>query len=405
MERFQLISGRVLIMSLKGQLGKQLVVCSAYSPIESDTDSCKDMFWNDVQKAMVGPGGKSTTSRDFFVLCGDFNGELPSFSASLMPVGVSYVVGRWGRGDANTNGLRLLEETANAKLCSVGSLFRRSFKQRWTFLGSFDVVNSRKRREYDHIFVPFHQKAAVQSVKVLRSFLHDSDHCPVIMTMKPFANAAKVPISSSILTKRLRSKTVVDAVECALYNRFAVLENLETKTTSLDDIWASFSNTIINVARAETEFPIAKKPWISDATLSLIHQQAILRTELFQAVTDSLQVNRCAELKRLRREIRRASRTDWKQWVQNNIAALERAHALGDSRQVYQVVNLLGKKSCPPASLEGTDPDIWVKHFRQLLGEVKPPKVKASASIQQMEAWKLCEHHLNNAASSTEYTT
>ena len=241
----------------------------------------------------------------------------------------------------------------------------------------------------------------MQSVKVLRSFLHDSDHCPVIMTMKPFANAAKVPISSSILTKRLRSKTVVDAVECALYNRFAVLENLETKTTSLDDIWASFSNTIINVARTETEFPIAKKPWISDATLSLIHQQAILRTELFQAVTDSLQVNRCAELKRLRREIRRASRTDWKQWVQNNIAALERAHALGDSRQVYQVVNLLGKKSCPPASLEGTDPDIWVKHFRQLLGEVKPPKVKASASIQQMEAWKLCEHSLNNATSST----
>jgi len=58
-ERFQLISGRVLIMSLKGQLGKQLVVCSAYSPIESDTDSCKDMFWNDVQKAMLDLAAKT----------------------------------------------------------------------------------------------------------------------------------------------------------------------------------------------------------------------------------------------------------------------------------------------------------------------------------------------------------
>ena len=400
-ERFQLISGRVLIMSLKGQLGKQLVVCSAYSPTESDTDSCKDMFWNDVQKAMVGPnGGKSTTSRDLFILCGDFNGELPSFTATSLSVGLPYVVGRWGQGDANTNGLRLLEEAASAKLCSVGSLFRRSFKQRWTFFGSFDVVNSRKRREYDHIFVPFGQKAAVQTVKVLRSFLHDSDHCPVIVTLKSFVNSAKVPISSSILTKRLRSGTIVHSVESALYNRFAALEDLETTTTSLDDIWSSFSNIVINVASTKTDLPVAKKPWISDATLFLIHQQATLRSEFFQAVSDSVQVNLQAQLKRLRREIHRASRSDYKQWVQNNIVALERAHALGDSRQVYQLVNLLGKKSCPPASLEGTDPEIWVKHFRQLLGEVKSPKVKASAGIQQMEAWKLCDHRLNSATSS-----
>jgi len=91
-------------------------------------------------------------------------------------------------------------------------------------------------------------------------------------------------------------------------------------------------------------------------------------------------------LKQIRRDIRRASRIDWKQWVQNNIIALERAHALGNSRQVYRLVNLLGKKVCPPASLEGTDPDIWIKHFRQLLVEVKCPKEKASANIQQMEA-------------------
>ena len=139
-------------------------------------------------------------------------------------------------------------------------MFRRSFKQRWTFLGSFDVVNSRKKREYDHIFVPFTQKGVVQRVKVLRTFLHDSDHCPVIMTMKPFVNVAEVRISSSILTKRLRSKAIVDSVECALHNRFAALETLETTTTSLDDIWTSFNNIIIDVAKAKVDFPVAKKP-------------------------------------------------------------------------------------------------------------------------------------------------
>jgi len=275
------------VMSFKGQLGKQLVVCSAYAPVENENIALKDVFWSEVQKAISNTYGR-ISSHDLLVLCGDFNGELPSFTSSSLPLGISSVVGRWGQGDANTNGLRLLEEAANAKLCSVGSFFRKPFKDRWTFYGNFDVVNSRKRREYDHIFVPFAQKAVVQTVNVIRSFLHDSDHCPVVMKIRSSVKSTKVPISSSVLTKRLRSVTIVDPVERALHNRFAVLENIDTTTAPLSDIWSAFNSTIIDAANAITDLPVAKKPWISDATLSLIHRQTSLRTELFQTTVDLL---------------------------------------------------------------------------------------------------------------------
>jgi len=81
---------------------------------------------------------------------------------------------------------------------------------------------------------------------------------------------------------------------------------------------------------------------------------------------------------------------------------LERAHALGDSHRVYQLVRLLGKRSSPPTSLEGTDPDIWVKHFQQLLGEKKCPFVKASACIKQVESWKVCEEFLTDVGMSVK---
>ena len=376
--RFQLISGRVATMSFQGQLNRRLVICSVYAPTESDNDIEKDKFWSEVHCAINGQNNK-ISARDFLVIAGDFNGELPSYVPPLNPECLlPYVVGRWGCGNANTNGLRLHEEAANAKLCDTGSIFRRPFRRRWTFYGNFDTTNSRKRREYDHILIPFAHKAAVQSVNIVRYSLHDSDHCLVVATMKPMIKATKLPISASILTKRLRSKDIIEPVDIALHNRFGCLEDLGASTSAtLDDIWQTFSDTVILAANSNAPSS-AKKPWISEATLTLIHEQASLRKELFDAASTERQVLLQSSLKILRRSIRQATRNDWKQWVQDKIVDLEHAHSIGNSRHVFQIVRALGQKSSsPPASLEGTDPDIWVKHFRELLGKAKPPDITA----------------------------
>jgi hypothetical protein len=65
---------------------------------------------------------------------------------------------------------------------------------------------------------------------------------------------------------------------------------------------------------------------------------------------------------------------------------------------VFQLVKCLGhRSSSPPASLEGTDPNIWVKHFHELLGKAKPPNITASSIMQETATWKLCADRLTNS--------
>ena len=82
-EQFQLLSGRVAVMSFKGQLHRRLIICSVRAPIETDGAPMKEQFWVDVNKAMKGPDGQCC-SRDILILAGDFNGEYHHIMKSIM---------------------------------------------------------------------------------------------------------------------------------------------------------------------------------------------------------------------------------------------------------------------------------------------------------------------------------
>ena len=73
---------------------------------------------------------------------------------------------------------------------------------------------------------------------------------------------------------------------------------------------------------------------------------------------------------------------------------MRKADSVGDSRGAFKVVAALRGKRTGGSSLEGTDPALWVGHFDALLGTPKPPREKASADMQQMESWNVCQEWL-----------
>jgi exonuclease III len=44
-ERFILVSGRTAVMTLMSQMGKRIVFCTAWCPVEEDTEIVKEIFW------------------------------------------------------------------------------------------------------------------------------------------------------------------------------------------------------------------------------------------------------------------------------------------------------------------------------------------------------------------------
>jgi len=111
-ERFILVSGRTAVMTLKAQMGKRIVFCTAWCPVEEDTEAEKEIFWTDFRKMAKHPE-LQTSAADTLIVTGDFNGELPPYSEEEDKT-VQSVVGRWSTNsnESNSNGLRLNEEAA-----------------------------------------------------------------------------------------------------------------------------------------------------------------------------------------------------------------------------------------------------------------------------------------------------
>ncbi len=62
---------------------------------------------------------------------------------------------------------------------------------------------------------------------------------------------------------------------------------------------------------------------------------------------------------------------------------------------MYKAVKMIaGKGFSKPVSLDGTSPDIWINHFKNILGQEHKPETKGTEALRLQRAWKICEEEL-----------
>ena len=331
------------------------------------------------------------------IITGDFNGELPPYDEELDKTTQS-VVGRWSTNsrECNKNGLRLYEEASLLKLCAASSQVRKSHKT-WTFL--FKTASNGKRREYDHILVPYKDKGNVKKSTVIRDTLHESDHGLVITDLQIPHIRHKKKVSGSQTTRKLRAKQVADQVEAILKmsNKYATLEHMQAE--EVQQSWTDFQQTIVEAAESTKTEDILepRKPWISEATMELIKLRASSKKKLLENEDKGKQSSYADRLRELRQEIKVSARKDKKKWLKGIIEGIEKAGNTGDSKKVFDKVKKLGgEKGSPPASLDGIDSDVWVKFFSNLLGKESKPEEVTGNKLKEKTAWRICSDNLSH---------
>jgi hypothetical protein len=186
------------------------------------------------------------------------------------------------------------------------------------------------------------------------------------------------------LTRHLRDPAVAKKVDLALSNRFQTL----------------FEEQMMEISHKFAVLSI-KSYWIQHMKQTNVHCQESLGFVILQwtwyVVVRKFDPHYCIQtasrnqvvfkksLSRLRKEVCKSSRQDYKNWVRETIENVEHANLVGDSRRLFQFIRKLGQKSSAPTSLEGTDPHIWVAHFRKLLGESKCPTETATDNSPSLE--------------------
>jgi len=357
------INERLLHARFKHSAG-HLSVIVAYAPTQNADKSAKEQFYMDLEGAM-----QECRKNDLKVVLGDFNAV-----TGANRLQDDNIVGPWGSGHSNENTDLLLSFCRGHHLSIAGSWFQRKDIHRFSWISNDGLT----RKEIDHVLSSCGK--LVRQCRVYRSFDIDSDHFPVMATLKlklkrtsPLHNKRFTPNLPSLSNEEV-SRKYATAVSQAL-------STSSSEADSLEDTWTNYKHALDSAAR-EVLGPraYAKKPWISQATLSIIDQRR-----------NAIQRGDIEEYRRLAGPRRRSLRHDKKQWTERVASAGEQHLLCGEIRDAFANFRQLRQKcATSTAPLKSTDGKLlsdrasvvarWQEYFSTLLNRpsIPPPDVLVS---------------------------
>ena len=252
------ISDRLLQARLTHQHGK-LTVIVAYAPTEDSADYDKDVFYNQLQSAVL-----STSPHDQLIVLGDLNAV-----SGTTRQGFESVVGPYGSGVANDNSFRLLTLCSTANLSILGSWFARRNIYRHTWISN----DGRTRKEIDHVLT--RDRSLFKSLRVYRGAeaAANTDHHLVIAvtSLRPFRAPKQAPSVRLDVAAMKTDPSLAQRYNVAVSNAFDALGEL---SDDVEVAWQSVHRTILSSAEATLPRQTSRKrPWLSSDTLEVLKRK------------------------------------------------------------------------------------------------------------------------------------
>uniref|UniRef100_A0A914XFE1 Endonuclease/exonuclease/phosphatase domain-containing protein n=1 Tax=Plectus sambesii TaxID=2011161 RepID=A0A914XFE1_9BILA len=265
----------------------------------------------------------SVPKRDVIILAGDLNAHVGADRT-----GWKETLGRFGHGNTNDNGLRLLSFAAANDLMIGNSIFQHPLKHRLTWrnpAGKDSAI-------LDYVLINRRFRSTLGNVRVMRGFDCGSDHYLVRARLRlRLQRAKKRPTPPAKRDwARLRDPAVRRNFQVLLSNRFEAL----APSNDVNEEQEQMSAAIIECAEPLCP-PIRRRtqPWISDVCLDLVAERKRLKHVNFE------------EYRRLNREVRKqlkiARETHW-----NGVATeMEEAASRHEYQRLYQTIRRITGKS------------------------------------------------------------
>ncbi len=279
----QPLSDRLAVLTINGTIKTHII--STYAPTETNSDSTKDSFYNQLQHTL-----DSIPQTEVIILAGDFNARI-----GVDRSGWEGTMGRFGHGEINDNGLRLLSFATSNNLIIGNSYFQHPRKHQLTWRNP----SGNDSAVLDYVLINSRFRSSLKDVRAMRGPDCGSDHYIVRAVLQLRLKRVQRKTSPSV---KLDWTCLLDparksAFQIALSNRFAVLAPSDDVNIEERQI----SDTILDCAKP-LRFPIRHKtqPWISNECLAMVDERKRVK------------LNDYERYRQLNREIRYRMKTERK---------------------------------------------------------------------------------------------
>lgn len=257
------ISERVAVLILTIN-GISYGFTTVYAPTADKSDQVIEKFYDEVAKAL-----KLTEKCNFFYLLGDWNSKIGKYSEND-----SDVMGKFGIGDRNERGQRLIDFARSSQLFISNTMFKKRRKVTWEL--------GRAHNEIDFILIRNDQKFKILNYEVIHKFEYSSDHHLI---------RATVALNTKIKKKKYIQKTHFTVINDPIKTK-NFKEGLNTINLLNDELTMQqkYDKLIRNVTEAASVFKSksSKPEIITTATKAVITERENLRKIQSQSTEISL---------------------------------------------------------------------------------------------------------------------
>lgn len=299
---FHPVSDRVMLLQLRAK-PVNINIVQVYAPTAAKNhDHLIDPFYEDVSSVLL-----KLKAHECNIVMGDFNAKIGEDI-------VHGVVGRFGLGERNERGDRLVQFCQEQKLIIANTLFKLPPRRLYTWTSPAHTAKNIVRNQIDFVLVNERFKNCVKSAKTYPGADVNSDHNPVVVTLSIKLKKLIAPNKRpKIDVAKLHNKDTRLKLHAALNNKINELQqqviNVPLEPTR---IWDNFKSAIVSTS-TDILIPtqvVKKKDWITDDILDLmtkrrelknvdpkeyraVHKQIIVRC---QDAKDEWLNNQCQEI-------------------------------------------------------------------------------------------------------------
>ena len=274
----------------------KITVIHTYAPIMVSSDEDIEALYSILGDALAKVHKKDI----IIIITGDWNAKIGSDNTDW-----ESVMGRYGCGDRNESGERLLEFAIMHSLYICNTRFEQKSQRKWTW-ASPDGVH---KNMTDLILIQQRWKSSMINCRTLQSADICSDHslvlCNTRLCLKRLYN--KIPHRIRIDVSHLQSEKIRECYSKKLANDMTKIDPAEYLEEHVKKIEAAIKKA------AETTIPIsrsAKKPWISAEILELADQKRALKQ------TRNASAQKEQQYKDLCKTVKKSARENKGRWMQ-----------------------------------------------------------------------------------------
>ncbi|XP_050508878.1 craniofacial development protein 2-like [Diabrotica virgifera virgifera] len=168
---YQAISDRIISLKLNGSPSIVHLI-QVYAPTSTADDDTTESFFNELESYL-----QNIPNKEIAIIMGDLNSKI---GVTMDDEHIRNIVGRYGIGERNSRGDRLIQFCVDNDLTIMNSMYKHHPRRLYTWISP----GGRHRNQIDYIMIKHRWKTSISQCKTRPSADCGSDHQLLFATLK-----------------------------------------------------------------------------------------------------------------------------------------------------------------------------------------------------------------------------